>query len=127
MHLTAVLLNPVPHLRPKISRRNVGVAASVLRATSFSIANLIHAPTVDLPQLSEVGQRRDLWVTSRTKPGKHLALATRLGHTEAFLVNGEPRHPSSWRQYVGPRHNRYAGDTFDQRLLRALRAVPLSP
>jgi hypothetical protein len=40
-----------------------------------------------------------------------------------WMLNGEPRHPSRWHQYVSDRHGRASGDTFRQRLASVLRPI----
>jgi hypothetical protein len=40
-----------------------------------------------------------------------------------WALEGRPRHPSRWRQYLGPQKNRVHGNSFQDRLNQAL--VPL--
>lgn len=42
-----------------------------------------------------------------------------------WTLNGEPRHPSRWHQYVSDRHGRASGATFRDRLSSVLRWVEL--
>lgn len=49
----------------------------------------------------------------------------RAGHTEVLLMDGSPRHPSRWRQYVGPQKMRVLGDTLEDRFRSALNRHPL--
>jgi hypothetical protein len=52
--------------------------------------------------------------------------ALRAGHEVALMLDGRPRHPSRWRQYLGQQHGRFAHcGTFDDRLRAALQPVPL--
>jgi hypothetical protein len=51
------------------------------------------------------------WVISR---------ALHHGHTHAWLMGGHPRHPSRWRQYVGPQRGLFDGATTVDRLLQGL-------
>lgn len=44
----------------------------------------------------------------------------RSGHTEVLLMDGSPRHPSRWRQYVGPQKMRVIGDTLEDRFRTVL-------
>ena len=52
-----------------------------------------------------------IWVISR---------ALHHGHTHAWLMGGHPRHPSRWRQYVGPQRGLFDGATTVDRLLQGL-------
>ncbi|MEV4383433.1 DUF1643 domain-containing protein [Streptosporangium sp. NPDC049644] len=45
------------------------------------------------------------------------------GIHSVWALQGRPRHPSRWRQYLGPQKNRVSGDSFQDRLNQAL--VPL--
>lgn len=47
------------------------------------------------------------------------------GHFQALLMGGSPRHPSRWRQYVGPQRNRIPGDTLEDRFQLALNRHPI--
>lgn len=51
--------------------------------------------------------------------------ARQAGHTHAWTVGPEARHPSRWRQYVGPVRGLFAGDTFEERLRLALQRHPV--
>lgn len=51
------------------------------------------------------------WVISR---------ALHHGHTHAWLMGGHPRHPSRWRQYVGPQRGLFDGVTTVDRLIQGL-------
>lgn len=53
--------------------------------------------------------------------------AVAVGHTAAFMLDGAPRHPSRWRQYLGPENGRHAAlATFEERLGLALTPVALA-
>ncbi|MFC3982715.1 DUF1643 domain-containing protein [Streptosporangium jomthongense] len=45
------------------------------------------------------------------------------GVRSVWTLEGKPRHPSRWHQYLGPQKNRVPGSSFQDRLNRAL--VPL--
>ncbi|MEU4537048.1 DUF1643 domain-containing protein [Streptosporangium sp. NPDC023825] len=47
------------------------------------------------------------------------------GVRRTWMVAGTPRHPSRWRQYVGPEKARVEGSTFEDRLAKVLAAHPL--
>lgn len=47
------------------------------------------------------------------------------GLERAWMVGGEPRHPSRWHQYVSDKYGRTSGGTFEQRLEQVLHAVPI--
>ncbi|MFV0432932.1 MAG: DUF1643 domain-containing protein [Leucobacter sp.] len=51
--------------------------------------------------------------------------AARYGHSEAWMMGGSPRHPSRWRQYVGPQRAIHEGGTTADRLERALILRPI--
>lgn len=44
----------------------------------------------------------------------------RAGHERVWALAGRPRHPSRWRQYVGPEKQRVAGSCFEDRLAKVL-------
>ncbi|WP_282580688.1 DUF1643 domain-containing protein [Microbacterium aurugineum] len=56
------------------------------------------------------------WVISRT---------AHYGHEDAWMMGGEPRHPSRWRQYVGPQRAIVSGVSTAERLERALVRRPI--
>ena len=47
------------------------------------------------------------------------------GHESSWLLCGAPRHPSRWRQYIGPQKARVPGSSFESRLASALVLTPL--
>ena len=61
-------------------------------------------------------QRQVLWVLDE---------ARRMGLTSGWTLGGLPRHPSRWRQYLGPQRNLFDGGSFEDRLRRALVPTPL--
>ena len=56
------------------------------------------------------------WVVSR---------AVLYGHESAWMMGGATRHPSRWRQYVGPQRALVAGASTAERLDRALVRRPV--
>lgn len=70
------------------------------------------------------------WGTGRLtgETGRHLKAQVRwvrshalgCGVRRVWMVAGTPRHPSRWRQYVGPEKGRVAGSTFEERLAKVL-------
>lgn len=42
------------------------------------------------------------------------------GHNSAWMLGGAPRHPSRWRQFVGPQRGLIVGGTTIQRISRLL-------
>lgn len=48
------------------------------------------------------------------------------GVERVWTVTGRPRHPSRWRQYVGPEKRRVEGDCFEDRLQKVLVALELN-
>ncbi|MGW5155132.1 DUF1643 domain-containing protein [Nonomuraea wenchangensis] len=61
---------------------------------------------------------------------EQIAWVHRLAHNsdirEVWMLAGDPRHPSRWRQYVGPQKGRISGNTFEERLAKALVRYPLT-
>lgn len=53
------------------------------------------------------------------------AQAWESGVTHAWMVGGQPRHPSRWHQYVSDRYRRTPGGGFAERLQSVLVAVPI--
>lgn len=47
------------------------------------------------------------------------------GHSSAWCVGGQPRHPSRWHQYVSDRYGRTAGGSSSHRLRQVLGEAPL--
>lgn len=47
------------------------------------------------------------------------------GHTHAWVMGGRPRHPSRWRQYVGPQRGLFNGSTTLDRITQGLERCPL--
>jgi hypothetical protein len=52
--------------------------------------------------------------------------AARLGHHSIWTLNGQPRHPSRWHQYVSDKHGRAVGSSFEERLASVLTQVPIA-
>jgi hypothetical protein len=42
------------------------------------------------------------------------------GLAKVWMVAGTPRHPSRWRQFVGPEKRRVEGSSFEERLAKVL-------
>lgn len=51
--------------------------------------------------------------------------AREAGHDHTWTLNGEPRHPSRWHQYVSDRHGRAVGESLSERLTMVLKMVPI--
>jgi hypothetical protein len=49
--------------------------------------------------------------------------AQTIGQHTIWTLNGEPRHPSRWHQYVSDRHGRATGNSLHDRLDSVLRSV----
>lgn len=47
------------------------------------------------------------------------------GHDAAWMLDGSPRHPSRWPQYLGPARGLYVDSTFERRVASALRVTRL--
>lgn len=54
-----------------------------------------------------------------------VAQAHRAGHTHAWTIAGQARHPSRWHQYVSDRHGRTGHGDFEERLRQVLVKTPL--
>jgi hypothetical protein len=52
--------------------------------------------------------------------------AQEFGKDCVWTLNGEPRHPSRWHQYVSDRHGRASGTSFGERMTAVLKSVPLA-
>lgn len=52
--------------------------------------------------------------------------APMFGHTKAWTLGPEPRHPSRWHQYVSDKYGRAGDGTTEMRLARALQHSALS-
>ncbi len=72
-------------------------------------------------------------VTPLTGPARQLQreqvewvidIARRSGHQSVWMLAGAPRHPSRWRQFVGPQRGLYSGGTTSERIHRALTQNP---
>ncbi len=46
------------------------------------------------------------------------------GHSSAWCVGAQPRHPSRWHQYVSDHHGRTTGGSFSNRLEQVLVTSP---
>lgn len=61
----------------------------------------------------------------RTQVEYVIAHARKMGKENIWTLNGEPRHPSRWHQYVSDKHGRASGESFTERLAIVLMSVPL--
>lgn len=50
-----------------------------------------------------------------------VSLCQSLGHRSAWMMDGVPRHPSRWRQYVGPQRGLFAQNSIHERFRNAIR------
>lgn len=50
-----------------------------------------------------------------------VAQAIEHGHEHVLMMDEKARHPSRWRQYVGPQRGLYTGPTVEHRFAQALR------
>jgi hypothetical protein len=137
------------------SWRNVRSLAAQLGSEEPTIENLIEVPTrttVELAsaqwiideaalaaRLEAASRRADLVVAGwgsgrpasvssaswRAVVGAAVRGLAAGGHTGVWHVGPGMRHPSRWRQHTSPVHDRYAGATFEDRLLTALRWTPI--
>jgi hypothetical protein len=54
------------------------------------------------------------------------ACAREVGLGDIWTLNGEPRHPSRWHQYVSDRHGRATGTSLEERIAMVLTFVPVA-
>jgi hypothetical protein len=54
------------------------------------------------------------------------ACAREVGLDHIWTINGEPRHPSRWHQYVSDRHGRATGTSLGERIAMVLTSVPFA-
>jgi hypothetical protein len=52
--------------------------------------------------------------------------AREFGLDHIWTINGEPRHPSRWHQYVSDRHGRATGTCLGERIALVLTSVPFT-
>ncbi|MYT76748.1 DUF1643 domain-containing protein [Streptomyces sp. SID8364] len=148
--LCAILLNPpLRPAEATISHRNLIVALPLTGCSRLKIANLVDLPSKDQVELAslevteqDLARSRPLlsaaiedadevlfawgtkklagtsgrlldeqakWMRSLVKPSQRV-----------WMVGGTPRHPSRWRQFVGPEKQRVTGPTFEARLAKVL-------
>lgn len=133
------------------SWRNLQVLKEVLGAKEVLISNIIQVPTRSTEQLRHLsglldpeeletrirsdagstditvaawgagapaGWRKGHWASMINSA---LVGMTDSGHEGAIHVGPGTRHPSRWRQYTSPIHQRYSGGSFEERLLESLR------
>lgn len=50
-----------------------------------------------------------------------VARAVEHGHEHVLMMDEKARHPSRWRQYVGPQRGLYTGSSIEHRFVQALR------
>ena len=147
--LGAILLNP-PTSGGLPTLRHLHVAAELLGCDSVVIGNLFATATDDVTAVNSVGADAAGWTAARPGLLKALdadvliagwgvsglqgdaqrhreaqvqwvtASATLRRHVGVWTLNGEPRHPSRWHQYVSDRHGRASGDTQAERLQSVL-------
>lgn len=149
-HLVALLLNPpLRDPSDTVSMANLHVAKDVLGCASLQVANMFAIPTKDLPDINLVGREPHGWLATRPQLTEAIAQAdvvilgwglgglsgpARLhfreqidwvfsllaAHGRVWTVGGVPRHPSRWRQFVGPQRNIARGEDFTERLRSVL-------
>lgn len=154
--LGAILLNP-PTSSGLSTLRHLHVAAELLGCDSVVIGNLFATATDDVTAVNIVGAHAAGWTAARPSllaaldsdvliigwgvSGLHgaarrhheaqvrwvLESAAARRHTGVWSLNGEPRHPSRWHQYVSDRHGRTSGKGFAERLGSVLVLSPFPP
>ncbi|MGW4683354.1 DUF1643 domain-containing protein [Streptomyces sp. NPDC004244] len=154
--LCAILLNPpLRPAETTISHRNLVAALPLTGCSELKVANLVDLPSKDQVELAslEVTEqdlaRSRLLLSTAIEDADEVLFAWgtkklagtsgRLLHEQAkwvrslvepsrrvWLVAGTPRHPSRWRQFVGPEKQRIEGPTFEARLAKVLTKHDLS-
>lgn len=152
-HLVALLLNPpLRDPSVTVSMANLHVAKDVLGCSSLQVANMFAIPTKDLPDINRVGREPHGWLETRPQLTAAIAQADAVilgwglgglsgparlhfreqidwvfsllaAHGPVWTVGGVPRHPSRWRQFVGPQRNIARGEDFTERLRSVLQQV----
>ncbi len=147
--LGAVLLNP-PASTGLATLRHLRAAAELLGCGAVVVANLFATATDDVTAVNSVGAHVSGWKAARQGlqaalacdmliagwgvSGLHglarghredqvrwvLEAAAARGHEGIWTLNGEPRHPSRWHQYISERHGHASGDTQAERLQSVL-------
>ncbi|MCP2325250.1 hypothetical protein HDA40_003757 [Hamadaea flava] len=137
------------------SFRNLSAALPVTSCGGLTITNLLDVPTKDKPQLLEtsitahdlersrhllaaaLGDAQEVlfgWGCSASPgpTGRLLRqqadwlMAQLAGRfTRFWQVAGGPRHPSRWRQFVGPEKGRVEGSSYEDRLAKVLAEHPV--
>jgi hypothetical protein len=152
--LGAILLNP-PTSSGLPTIRHLQVAAELLGCDSVVIGNLFATATDDVTVVNIVGAHAAGWTAARPHllaaldsdvliagwgvSGLHgaarghredqvrwvLESAVARRHPGIWTINGDPRHPSRWHQYVSERHGRASGLNVAERLHSVLLFRPL--
>ncbi|MDP5228550.1 MULTISPECIES: DUF1643 domain-containing protein [Arthrobacter] len=109
--------------------------SKALAATSVRRADILEARINIEAVLGRAAEVLFAWGVSRL-PGEHgrlhreqvewvVSRVAFYGHESVWVMGGETRHPSRWRQYVGPQRALISGGSTVERLDRALVRRPL--
>lgn len=148
--LCAIALNP-PTTSGVRTTRHLEIAANIIGCESLVIVNLFTVPTKSVLEINDIGASWDGWLAARpslasalTTSGHLLAAwgvrglvgiarrhqqlqvewlmdAVAKSHQSIWMLDGQPRHPSRWHQYVSDKHGRTFGGSFEDRLGQVLK------
>jgi hypothetical protein len=147
--LLAVLLNP-PTGDGRTTIKHLAVASQILGGMEVRVANLFAVPTRNLAAIDVAGAAHDGWLAARPvlcqelEAAHEVLLGWGLGGltgdarqqmraqigwlmstipasvSSIWTIDGQPRHPSRWHQYVSDRRGRVSGADFEARLAKVL-------
>lgn len=101
-----------------------------LQNIEIGMSEILRSREIICQAIDEAGEVLLAWGSSRIhgEAGRVLreqsewvrAHLTAKGTLRVWTIEGKPRHPSRWRQYVGPQKGRAKGSTFEERLASLL-------
>ncbi|MGC5564788.1 DUF1643 domain-containing protein [Streptomyces sp. FR-108] len=101
-----------------------------LQKIEINMSEILRSRELISQAIDEAGEVLLAWGSSRIsgESGRLLreqskwvrAHLTANGTLRVWTIQGKPRHPSRWRQYVGPQKGRAKGSTFEERLASLL-------
>lgn len=109
---------------PTLSHQAIGASDWLAARSTIGAALETHARTLFAYGLGGLTGASRLHFQEQLSWLHGVAVAS--GHSSAFMLGGQPRHPSRWRQYLGPSRALYGQATFEERLRAALIPTPLT-
>lgn len=116
--VTANLLNVITKDAPALNRAAVREQESKEAREMISAA--LHRADEVLLAWGMGGMTGDVRIALQGQATWLLETLGRRDLQHVWTVAGGPRHPSRWRQYVGPEKQRVAGSSFEERLGKVL-------